>query len=140
MYRKECKTYNIGRFIFLIIWITVIFILSILPTKNLSTPITIPHLDKVAHWGMFFIFAIFSYEWIHYSLHIRKRHIILIIILSTTIYGGIIEWLQEAYFFRTADFYDWLADIFGSICGIFSYPILSKWRQKLTNFNKMKEI
>ena len=40
-----------------VIWFLIIFVLCALPGEDIPDPrLNIPHLDKVVHFGMFFIF------------------------------------------------------------------------------------
>ena len=42
-----------------VIWFLIIFVLCALPGEDIPDPrLNIPHLDKVVHFGMFFIFSL----------------------------------------------------------------------------------
>lgn len=77
-------------------------------------------LDKIAHFGMFFLLAaINSYEYDRlYKGNPQKTKWLLWGLLIPIIYGGIIELLQKSYFKRDAEWGDFVADALGAICGM----------------------
>ncbi len=119
----------------LLLWILFIFILCSIPVPATNTPKLIPHLDKLAHWGLFFFLGAFLYS------YIKKFDCcpFVITLLFIAFYGGIIEWLQETYFSRTADFWDWVADVVGGITGILLYPFLYKMRRKYKRYDILRK-
>lgn len=54
----------------------------------------------------------------------------LIALMVPMVYGGVIEILQENFFYpRTGDWWDWLADIVGTIAGcVAAYSVNHWWR------------
>lgn len=118
----------------LLFWTIFIFVLCIVPIPKSNGVKLVPHLDKVAHFGLFFLFSAFAYGWLRESnKRFSKSMSVCIILLLTAIYGGLIEWLQGAYFARSADVWDWVADVVGGILGIICYPLLHKWRSMVEN-------
>lgn len=111
-----------------LIWSLVILVLCLLPTKDLSKvdAFKIPHLDKIAHFGLFFLFAVFFYGWLLVAFAEHKKWNVLWTLLLVASYGFVIEWLQENYFSRSGDFLDWVADMIGGGFGVLLYPILHK--------------
>jgi VanZ family protein len=85
--------------------------------------IKIPHIDKAAHFGFFFVQSVL----ISLLLRFRtKRSFLQIIFLATLqafVYGGVIEILQNHFFNRTGDLYDLIADMLGGLCGALAYPV-----------------
>ena len=78
-----------------IIWAGVIFFLCAIPSDSIPDPkLNIPHLDKVVHFGMFFIMSIFLCSELRYQTRLSLRKIYLIAIGVSFIYGGLIEVLQ----------------------------------------------
>ncbi|MGV8962637.1 MAG: VanZ family protein [Candidatus Saccharimonadaceae bacterium] len=73
--------------------------------------------DKIAHFGMFFIFsAVIYYD--YYRMHGGKPNLykwVLFGLIVPVIYGGIIEIAQQQFFSRSGDLQDFIADIFGSL-------------------------
>ena len=85
-----------------IIWAGVIFFLCAIPSDSIPDPkLNIPHLDKVVHFGMFFIMSIFLCSELRYQTRLSLRKIYLIAIGFSFIYGGLIEvsgeWLVACY-------------------------------------------
>ena len=82
-----------------IIWAGVIFFLCAIPSDSIPDPkLNIPHLDKVVHFGMFFIMSIFLCSELRYQTRLSLQKIYLIAIGFSFIYGGLIEVLQFKYF------------------------------------------
>ena len=119
-----------------IIWAIVIFILCSMPGDNLpkTSAIHIPHFDKLVHFGMFFIMGIFLYAELNFQTRLKRFQIILISILVITIYGGLIEYLQQHFFTnRSGDYMDLIADVLGGLTAIALYPWLKKQKDLLLN-------
>lgn len=49
------------------------------------------------------------------------------ILLPVVALSGVIEWLQEAYFERTADLFDMLANLLGALFGLWLGPRIGRW-------------
>lgn len=82
--------------------------------------------DKVVHALMY---AILGGVWIWELMdqHTNRRKNIVWGLLFPILYGGIIELLQEYYFPpRTGDWWDWAADILGTIIGLLTVLLLWK--------------
>lgn len=112
----------------LLLWSLVILSLCSLPLPKIPSPNAIPHIDKIAHWGLFLLFSAFALGWLQETQYFTKSTNILWVLLLTAIYGGGIEWLQGKYFARSADIWDWVADMVGGVTGILLYPQLHRWR------------
>ena len=66
-----------------IIWAGVIFFLCAIPSDSIPDPkLNIPHLDKVVHFGMFFIMSIFLCSELRYQTRLSLQKIYLIEDLS----------------------------------------------------------
>lgn len=98
-----------------IIWSVIVFILLILPPEALTKEkkIEIVHLDKIIH---FFLFGLMAALWAYYKKQQQPKLFLtyLFILLSTTIYGIITEFLQE-WVGRDFDVWDMVADTAGAI-------------------------
>ncbi len=87
-----------------------------------STAFNFPHADKVVHFGFYFVttilaYLVFSKEWL---LATKKRKKIFFVFLFTVLYGIIIEILQiKLTHDRAGEFFDVVANTFGSISAIF---------------------
>ena len=105
-----------------IIWAGVIFFLCAIPSDSIPDPqLNIPHLDKVVHFGMFFIMSIFLCSELRYQTRLSLQKIYLIAIGFSFIYGGLIEVLQFKYFNRGGDWWDLFADVLGGVVGCLLY-------------------
>lgn len=104
-----------------VVWAVLIFVFCTMPSNRLPS-VRIPHLDKVVHFGFFFVQSVllsllFNFE--------TKRSYFQIIGLSTIlafVYGGMIEIMQGAFFNRSADVYDLIADMVGGFIGAMLFP------------------
>ena len=93
-------------------------------------------LDKVAHVAMFAGFAFLSI-WGYrgqYAQKVRKgkrKSLILTFLVSIT-YGALTEIMQETICIRrTGSFYDFIADVIGSLLGIAFFVFLLKKKNKI---------
>lgn len=115
-----------------IIWAVVIFVLCALPSEDIPDPhLDIPHLDKVVHFGMFFILALLLCNELQYQTRFTWRKIYITTVCIAFIYGGVIELLQQYFFNRSGDVLDLLADVLGAIAGCLVYPLFKAWKDKL---------
>lgn len=86
--------------------------------------IQLPHLDKVAHFGMFFFFSVN----ICYRYQSDKR---LEVILWAIFFGLMTEVIQQFIPGRDMDIYDGITDVFGVIMGYYAYKYMQKRLDKL---------
>ena len=104
-----------------IAWAILIFVLCTMPSSDLPST-KIPYLDKIAHFGIFFIQSILLSLLFNFQARKSYFQIILLSTLLAFVYGGFIEILQSEFFNRSGDPYDLLADIFGGFVGAIIYP------------------
>ena len=110
-----------------VIWILIIFILCAMPSEDIPDPhLNIPHLDKVVHFGMFFILSLLISLPLELHTTIPPKLIYTIAILTAFVYGGLIEILQHYFFNRGGDVWDLAADITGGIAGCLCYPVAKR--------------
>lgn len=114
-----------------LLWILVIFALCAMPPQDVPEPgIEIPHLDKVVHFGMFFIMSLLiCYRFERPSL----KSIYGIAIGFSFLYGGLIEILQHYFFNRGGDVWDLLADVAGGVAGCVLFPTVKKIEARFLN-------
>jgi len=109
----------------IIIWVFVIAYLCFAPADEFKkVHITIPHFDKLVHFGMFFILGVLiaSISYKQKSIFNTKALPILAII-----YGGVIEVIQYYYIqSRSGDLFDWFFDITGLIIAIKIFTYIPK--------------
>lgn len=129
--KKKNTTLLLGRNI---VWAIVIFVLCAMPGESVPNPhLNIPHLDKIVHFGMFFVMALLICNELEYQTRLKQRTIFIIAISITCLYGGIIEILQHKYFNRSGDVMDLLADVAGGIIACFLYSSLRKLKHRIFN-------
>jgi VanZ family protein len=100
-----------------VIWSFVIAYLCFAPSDEFKrVHITIPHFDKVVHFGMFFILGLLISAISHKRNNLFNSKILPVF---AVIYGGVIEIIQYNYIqSRSGDWIDWLFDIMGLLIAI----------------------
>ena len=102
-----------------------IFIQSALPSPE-SIP-DIPHLDKVAHFGVYGILAVLFFRTFESPLaRISPKTAMVLGVLASALYGMSDELHQYYVPYRDADLLDLAADVLGSAFGVFAYRYLTK--------------
>jgi len=105
-----------------------------------SNSLEIPHLDKIVHFGLFYILGIFLCAELKYQTSLSYKKIGLIVIALVALYGAIIELLQYYLFVnRSGDYIDLLADISGGVIAVFMFRYLKIWKDRVIEkspFNK----
>jgi VanZ family protein len=118
-----------------IIWVCIVLFLSLSSIDNLPHPswLMFPHVDKVVHFIMYFIFALLLiHDSQHYGkIRLKHRQIILISVLIVISWGGFLEILQQMPSIRrSCDFFDFLANAVGAVVAAVLYrkfePLLNK--------------
>lgn len=101
-----------------------IFIQSSYPSPE-SFP-GLPFIDKFLHFAVYALLGALLYRAFR-TLRIRNnlKLVMLFSILLSSLYGISDEIHQHFVPFRNADFMDALADMIGSVCGVYIYQILS---------------
>jgi VanZ family protein len=102
--------------ILLFLWVILITILSISPADQLSSGFfNIKHLDKLAHFMFYFVFAILLFRILKDYMSQSQTSLVLIAALIPIVYSGGIELFQEYLTTtREADFWDFLMNIIGA--------------------------
>ena len=115
-YLKEKRTQIL--FIPLIFYWLFIFIGTSLPSDELSTIVEIG--DKLKHFLAYFILAILLALNLHFQdkwKNVSINYLVYTFIICT--FYGVIDELHQIFVpNRSAEFYDWVADLFGSTMGI----------------------
>ena len=111
---------------FLFYWFPIIFYcLIIFIQSSYPSPETVPDLpcmDKVLHFSAYaFLGALFSRAFKTTRLKDNIKLVIILSILASSLYGIGDELHQYFVPCRNADIIDALADIFGSICGVYLF-------------------
>ena len=94
----------------------IIFLLSVINFSSVKNIPKITYSDKIVHLFLYIVWTfIILYE--TKKLPSRKPSFPLLLIIPI-VFGGCIEIIQQAFFPpRTAEWFDWFADIFGVIIG-----------------------
>lgn len=113
------------------IWLLFIAVLSLMPAEDLpKVPLRdLPQFDKMIHFAMYFMLAVLLVKPLQ-RLHLP---VWLIVLLTSIIIGGLIEILQFAITnYRSASWFDFLADITGAIAGVLAYGMMvsGKWWER----------
>lgn len=97
-----------------LVFISILFCLpgSALPKNDWLAKI---YFDKWVHIGLFLVLAVLCI----WALQLYKRKVLFVLILILAGYGLLVETVQH-YFIenRTFDIGDWIADIAGSVAGV----------------------
>lgn len=102
-------------------WALFILYLTMMPGEDVPS-INIPHLDKIAHFGLFSVLAyffLFGLRRDNYPL--KNRQITVLVLLLCIAYGGLIEVLQYATGWRSFEVMDIFFDAIGAIFGILAF-------------------
>jgi VanZ family protein len=106
---------------------------SIIHVPSNAPFITIPHIDKIVHLLMYFSLATIIY-WDSRKLNLSLQKLIWLAFLLPSLYGGLIEILQENFFPpRTGSWGDFSADCIGALLGFIILRFLLS-RVKIFNF------
>jgi len=98
-----------------VLWAAGIWWLSSNPSPPGSSWLKIPHLDKVAHFGLFFVQALL--------LRLAGVNAPLAFLAALT-WGGIDEVHQRFVPGRAAELGDWMADAVGAAAGILAWRLI----------------
>lgn len=105
-----------------IAYTVLILYLSFAPSSDFNKfpPIQILNFDKFVHLIMYSLLAVILIVDYRSRYSTKNKQFLFIIFLFCVIFGGIIELMQEKWFYpRSAEWIDWLADILGALLGIF---------------------
>lgn len=111
-----------------ILWLIVIAIISGFP-GNQVPKIPIWQFDKLVHS---IVYAVLSITLIiafykDYTIPPKKIITLLLIIFFGIFYGGVMEILQHYIFInRSGNWYDFIANTFGTILGVILFPFINK--------------
>lgn len=102
------------------IWLLFIAVLSLMPAEDLpKMPLRdLPQYDKMVHFTMYFILAVLLVK----PLIILQYPVWLVVLFISVLIGGLIEILQFAITnYRSASWFDFVADITGAITGLLAF-------------------
>jgi VanZ family protein len=115
--------------LFAIIWACVIFLLILMPGKQMPDTGNLFSFDKIAHFGVFSILSFmmilgFAKQFANDKL--RKRHAIYGLVISL-VYASILELSQAIVPDRQMNFLDLIANIVGVISGYLLFLLIYKF-------------
>lgn len=118
------------------VWASIILVLCGMPPQDVDKIkfIDIPYLDKLVHFGLYFVLALLIMAILTLNSKLKKsRWANLITILSCLLYGWLIEVMQRAFFpGRSYELMDVVADTAGAVVGVLLYRTirrLVKWER-----------
>lgn len=123
-----------------LLWSVLILILCNIPSDQVpGSTLFFEGFDKMAHLGFFFILTVLLFFGKISQQNSYDYRIITIIkiLLITASLGGGIEILQwKVFTYRSAEWWDFTADMFGVGMGIFSYLLLHRKAYKIKYVKK----
>jgi VanZ family protein len=121
------------RFLFPIIWLGLIVIASLTPADKIPDFQLFLHADKVIHFFMYCGFSFLLIPALTLKRNFKMSY--LFSFLFSVTFGIIMEYFQNLFILgRTAEFFDFVANIIGSITGIAIYHLAfrdKKYERKL---------
>lgn len=120
------------------IWACLVLFLSLFSANKLPSPswLMFPHVDKVAHFVMYFVFAlVLIHDSQHYGkIKLKHGYIILISVFVVIGWGGFLEILQRIpSIHRNSDFFDFLANTAGAVVASVLYGIFEPLLNRINN-------
>ncbi len=116
-----------------ILWGIFIIVLCSMPLPQVKSVSFFEGFDKLVHVGVFFVLTAFLFLGTirqHYTDGFRLISAVKIVSASV-IFGGFIEIIQKELFtYRSAELWDFFADVVGIGMAVFSYILLHRTRLK----------
>lgn len=110
-----------------LLWAAVIFVLCVMPQEDIPDPgFQIPYMDKIVHFGMYFIASLLMAYPLERYCRWNLREIGVLAVTFACLFGGMIEIVQARFFARSGDWYDLLADVVGGVAGCLAYPVVKR--------------
>ncbi|NLC49204.1 MAG: VanZ family protein [Bacteroidales bacterium] len=112
--------------------LVIFYVTCIVNVDSIPVPKKVLHYDKLAHFLMFFTLSAaiyFDYYWLH-KRKPNKYRLLFFGLIIPVIYGGLIEIVQEHFFSRSGDWYDFYADALGSLTATVILFIFIRMRRK----------
>ncbi|MGE4520364.1 MAG: VanZ family protein [Desulfobacteraceae bacterium] len=95
-------------------YLFVLTILSVVPGGSASEPV--PGTDKILHFTFYLVLAVLFF---HSELLIKFKKELLIILISSTMFGFFIECIQALIPWRSFEMKDMAANFSGALSGVF---------------------
>ena len=118
-----------NRHIYQALFVVIIIACSLLFFKEVKASVTsIAHIDKVAHFGVFFLLTAF------FKRAFKASFWVYIVILAA--YGAGVEYIQGTLPHRQASFADFVADVAGVICYL---SLNTLWHKRFDQQNESEQ-
>lgn len=103
-----------------LLFITAIIVLSLATIPTGETPITIPYLDKIAHFCMYAALElVIMFEYLRKHTAINRLKVTLLGVVAPMLFGGAVELAQITLTQnRSGEWADFFADILGIVIGV----------------------
>lgn len=120
---------HVVQYIWAILWAGFMLMLMVLPSQDLPSAPKFEGFDKLAHCGTFFVLTALLYwqNLLKNNFVVNKWISVLKVVVSTVIFAGATE-LAQHYIStgRTADYWDFFADVMGVGMATFAYILYYK--------------
>jgi VanZ family protein len=121
------------KYLFPSIWLGLIVFASLTPSAKIPNITLFPHADKVIHFCMYLGLSFLLIP----PLTIRKnyKHSFIFSFMISVLIGFLMEYFQYLFAMgRSAELFDFFANMLGTIAGIYFYQILirnKRWERKI---------
>lgn len=115
---------NAGKLVAPVVWAGVIITATSIPSSTLSLPEQAASLDKVAHFGLYSVFA-----WLlaRHGFGIAGRWLATALaVIVASGFGVVDEWHQQFIPGRSTEYADWMADTAGAAVGALGYALFNR--------------
>ena len=125
--RSLSELLSISRYILSLIGFAVILTLCWLPASTVQEPtwVQIPNVDKIVHFGLFFVWAFCLRHDLYKYIHSAYKLILLILLISLFT-AALTELLQPIVSNRMRDLADGTADMSGALIAVGSFFFFGK--------------
>lgn len=121
-----------------IIWLAIIFVLLVLPSRDVQAPSAWAHFlgeihaDKIVHFSLFGILVgLWTIPYASRHSQSANTRFFLIICISACAFGAIMEWVQLRFTDRDYENGDIVADSLGAISGMIISMLWVRRRRRL---------
>lgn len=122
-----------------VIWSAIIFVLLVLPSKDVQAPssmghfLYIIHADKIVHFCLFAVFvALWTIPYANRHTPSANTRFFLIICIAACAFGASMEWVQLKFTDRDYENGDIVADSVGAIFGMIISMLWVKRRRSVS--------
>ncbi|MCH7400648.1 VanZ family protein [Belliella kenyensis] len=98
------------------------------PGDKLPKAPNIPHIDKIAHFGLFFVLI---FLWLRIPKKKNIKIFFTIYLVFGVLFAILVEYLQGMVPMRSFDYMDITANILGVTVGVICFYILYKYQSRL---------